>query len=100
MEEKNMKLSDDLMESATGGDLDPNYEIATVTGIVMVDPRPEQSWIWEEIEGSGRHAYEVTGGRIAVAPAEIEPLNIGYKVYLANVRSYYSWSITGVVDDM
>lgn len=100
MEEKNMELNDDLLESATGGDLDPYYEIATVTGIVMVDPMPDQPWIWEEIEGSGRHAYEVTGGRIAVAPAEMAPFNIGYEVYLANVRSYYGWSITGVVDDM
>ena len=97
---KNMELNDEAMENAAGGDLDPNYEIATVTGIVMVDPRPEQPWVWESVQESGRQAYEITGGRIAVAPGEMDSFNVGDEVYVAHVRSFYSWSIKGAVDDM
>ena len=97
---KNVELNDELMKNASGGELDPNYDIAKVVGIIMADPRPEQEWIWEDIQEKGERAYDIGEGRIAVAPAEMEPFAVGDEVYIRRVRSRYSWLIHGPVDQL
>ena len=96
---ENMKLNDEAMAQASGGKLEPGQEGATITGIVMVDPYPDNpaySGIYRECESNGYQVYEITGGRIAVADRHIPNLNPGDEVIVNHIRGYYGWEIIKV----
>ena len=59
---ENMKLNDEAMAQASGGKLEPGQEGATITGIVMVDPYPDNpayKGVYRECESKG---YQASGG--------------------------------------
>ena len=97
-ENKNMKLDDAAMAKATGGELDPFYETAVITGIVMVNPLPEDegmSTVWEDCQSSGYSVYEISGpGQFAVSS---ETYDTGDEVYVDHIRGFYGWKIKGRV---
>ena len=103
-EAKNRELDDAKLADATGGDMDPFYDTATVIGIVMVNPMPDNPYyteIWEGIQEEGYTLYEIEGeGQYAVAKTEIEALTPGEAVYVRHIRGYYGWQIMGKVNDL
>jgi hypothetical protein len=40
---RNNELNDEMMAQANGGTANPMGDVATITGIVMVDPYPDDS---------------------------------------------------------
>ena len=83
-DKKNMELNDGAMAKASGGKLEPGQEGATITGIVMVDPYPDNpayKGIFRECESNGYQVYEITGGRIAAADRRFPNLNPGDEYY-------------------
>ena len=64
---KNIEISDEVMAKATGGELDPWNETVVISGIVMVNPRPEDpayASVWDDCQSSGYQVYE--GGALTV----------------------------------
>ena len=95
-ENKNMKLNDEMMAQASGGKLVPGQEGATITGVVMVDPYPNDSiygTVWDEAQSNGYHVYEINGGRFAVADRHLPSYNVGDEVVVNHIRGYYGWEI-------
>ncbi len=96
---KNMALNDEAMAQASGGKLEPGQEGATITGIVMADPYPDDSIygsVWEEAKTNGYHVYEINGGRFAVADHHLPSFNTGDEVIVNRIRGYYGWEIIQV----
>ena len=96
---KNMVINDEAMAQASGGKLEPGQEGATITGIVMVDPYPDNpaySGVYRECESNGYQVYEITDGRIAVADRHLPNLNPGDEVIVNHIRGYYGWEIIKV----
>ena len=96
----NVELNDEMMAKATGGELDPWKDAVVISGIVMVNPRPDDpayADIWEECQANGYQVYE-GGGRLIVAGSHLPALTPGDKVLLNEIRGFYGWEIEGVID--
>lgn len=94
---ENIKLNDEAMANAAGGELDPYQDIASITGIVMVNPLPDHpdSYIWDECQQHGYSVYEIDGHFMAIAKPGLEPFNPGDRVYYKRIRGFYGYEITG-----
>lgn len=93
----NTQLDDETMEKASGGMFD--QDTAAITGIVMVNPYPddpELRGVWEECEANQYHVYELRDGRIAIS--YLPPLNVGDVVNVIAIRGAYGWEVDGVID--
>ena len=98
---KNNELNDEMMAQANGGMLEFTEDVATITGIVMVDPYPDgQMYVgmFEECQRNGYTVYEVSDGRLAVASPYNPEYSIGDQVILNAIRGCYGWEIDGVID--
>ena len=98
---KNNELNDEMMAQANGGMQNPMGDVATITGIVMVDPYPDEQMygsIFEECQRNGDTVYEVSDGRLAVADSYAPEYSIGDQVILNAIRGCYGWEIEGVID--
>ncbi len=79
-----MELNDEMMAKATGGELDPWNETVVISGIVMVNPRPDDpayASVWDDCQSSGYQVYE-GGGRLLVAGSHLPSLTPGDEVYV------------------
>ncbi len=98
---KNNELNDEMMAQANGGMLEFTEDVATITGIVMVNPYPDghmDAVIFEECQRDGYTVYEVSDGRLAVAGPYDPRYSIGDQVILNAIRGCYGWEINGVPD--
>lgn len=99
-ENRNIEISDEMMAKATGGELDPWNETVVISGIVMVNPRPDDpayASVWDDCQSSGYQVYE-GGGRLLVAGSHLPSLTPGDEVYVNQIRGFYGWEIEGVID--
>ena len=98
---RNNELNDEMMAQANGGTANPMGDVATITGIVMFDPYPDDSLnesIWDSCQENGYQVYEVNDGRIAIADSSKPAYSIGDQVVLNRIRGAYGWEIEGVID--
>ena len=97
---RNMQLSDDMMAKAAGGKLEPGQDVVTISGIVMVNPCPDDPGyedIWDECQAGGYQVYE-SDGRLLVAGSHLPGFNPGDRVLIHQIRGFYGWEIEGVMD--
>lgn len=100
-ENKNMELKDDVMENAVGGVMDGNCDVVSITGIVFVNPYPDDADkedIFQQAHSDGYMVYAVQGERIAVAGPGLPHFDVGELVLINRIRGYYGWEIEGVAD--
>ena len=98
---RNNELNDEMMAQANGGTANPMGDVATITGIVMFDPYPDDSLnesIWDSCQENGYQVYEVNDGRIVIADSSKPAYSIGDQVILNRIRGAYGWEIDGVID--
>ncbi len=98
---RNNELNDEMMAQANGGTANPMGDVATITGIVMFDPYPDDSLnesIWDSCQENGYQVYEVNDGRIVIADSSKPAYSIGDQVVLNRIRGAYGWEIEGVID--
>ncbi|MCR5212036.1 MAG: hypothetical protein K6C41_05740 [Lachnospiraceae bacterium] len=92
---KNMELNDEMMAKASGGKLEPGQEVVTISGIVMANPRPDDSIygsVWDECQAGGYQVYEADG-RLLVAGSHLPGFNPGDQVIINQIRGFYGWEI-------
>lgn len=97
---KNMELKDEEMAKAAGGKLEPGQEAVTISGIVMVNPRPDDpacSGVWDECQSGGYQVYE-GDGKLLVAGSQLPGFNPGDQVLIHEIRGFYGWEIEGALD--
>ncbi len=96
-ENKNTELKDEVMAKAGGGKLEPDQETVTISGVVMVNPQPDDSIygsVWDECQAGGYQVYEAEG-RLLVAGPDLPGFNPGDQVLIYHIRGFYGWEITG-----
>ena len=97
---RNVEMTDEEMAKATGGKLEPGQEVITISGMVMVNPGPDDpsyTGIWDECQAGGYQVYE-GDGRLLVAGSYLPGYNPGDRVVIHRIRGFYGWEIEGKMD--